>query len=49
VFDTNDFLIYNGGTGKLFYDANGSSAGADVEVAIIGAGLALTSAGFLVM
>jgi hypothetical protein len=33
----------------LFYDANGSAAGASVQVALLGTGLALTNADFVVI
>jgi Ca2+-binding RTX toxin-like protein len=47
--DTNDFLIYNSGTGALFYDADGSNAGAAVQIALLGTGLALSNTDFVVI
>jgi Ca2+-binding RTX toxin-like protein len=46
--DANDFLIYNSSTGALYYDADGSGAGAAVQFATLSAGLAMTNADFLV-
>ena len=47
--DANDFIIYNNVTGALLYDANGSGAGAAVQIATIGVGLAMTNAEFVVI
>ncbi|TAN64666.1 MAG: calcium-binding protein [Methylobacter sp.] len=44
--DANDFLIYNSNNGHLLYDVDGNGAGAAVDIAIVGAHLALTSADF---
>jgi Ca2+-binding RTX toxin-like protein len=44
ALDANDFIIYNSATGTLLYDANGSGAGAAVQIATIGSGLAMTHA-----
>ncbi len=47
--DSNDFLIYNRGTGALFYDADGNgSASAQVQFATLATGLALTASDFFV-
>lgn len=46
--DGDDHIIYNSATGALYYDANGSAAGGQVRFAILGVGLALTSADFVV-
>jgi Ca2+-binding RTX toxin-like protein len=47
--DANDFVIYNSTTGVLMYDANGNGAGAGVQIAQIGSGLALTNADIVVI
>jgi Ca2+-binding RTX toxin-like protein len=47
--DANDYLVYNSSTGALFYDANGSSAGAAVQIAMLGVNLSLTHADFVVI
>ena len=48
--DANDFILYNTTTGALYYDADGSgAASAAVQFAIVGAGLALTAADFVVV
>lgn len=44
--DTNDRIIYNHDTGVVFYDANGSGAGARVQFAVLDNHSALTSADF---
>ncbi len=49
ALDANDFVIYNSTTGKLLYDADGSGAGAAVQIAMIGAGLSLTNADVVVI
>ncbi|QRM31469.1 M10 family metallopeptidase [Microvirga sp. VF16] len=40
-------IVYNSATGELFYDADGSGAGAQIKFAEISKGLALTSSHFL--
>jgi Ca2+-binding RTX toxin-like protein len=44
---TNSTFIYNSTTGALFYDADGTGAGAALAVANLGAGLALTTSDFM--
>jgi Ca2+-binding RTX toxin-like protein len=44
-----DWIIYDSATGKLYYDADGTGATAQVQFASIGTGLALTNADFLVI
>ena len=46
AIDGNDFIIYNSATGELFYDADGSGAGAQVRFATVTAGTALTASEF---
>jgi len=47
--DANDRIIYQTGTGKLFYDSNGSAAGGATQFATISSGLSLTSTNFSVL
>ncbi len=47
--DSNDYLIYNSGTGALLYDADGNGAGAGTQIALLGTSLALTYADFVVI
>jgi len=49
--DTDDFVIYNTSTGALYYDAGGNTAGsaAALQIALLGANLALTNADFVVI
>ncbi|SDY83443.1 calcium-binding protein [Nitrosomonas sp. Nm33] len=47
--DANDFIVYNNTTGALLYDADGSGAGAAVQIATIGVGLAMTNADIVVI
>ena len=49
ALDANDFIIYNNVTGALLYDANGNGAGAAVQIATIGVGLAMTNADIVVI
>ncbi len=47
--DSNDYLIYNSNSGALSYDADGNGGSAVVIVAMLGVGLALTHADFVVI
>ena len=47
--DLNDYLVYNPATGALSYDADGSGAGAGVQIALLGVNLALTNADFVIV
>ncbi|EBW2250230.1 calcium-binding protein, partial [Salmonella enterica subsp. enterica serovar Enteritidis] len=47
--DASDRVIYDSGTGALFYDADGSGSGARQQIAWLASGLALTNAEFLVV
>jgi len=49
VVDADDHVLYNTVTGNLYYDADGSGATAAAQIAIIGSGLALTNADFVVI
>ncbi|MFZ2449291.1 MAG: calcium-binding protein [Methylovulum miyakonense] len=49
VVDDTDHILYNTSTGAVQYDADGSGAIAAVLVAIIGKGLAVTEADFMVI
>ena len=47
--DANDRIIYNSGTGALFYDNDGVGGNAQVQFATLSTGLALTNLDFLVV
>jgi len=47
--DNNDYVIYNATTGAVTYDADGSGAGAGVQIALLGMNLALTHADFVII
>ena len=47
--DADDRIIYDPNTGSLFFDADGSGAGAAVQFAILGQGMTLNSGDFLVI
>jgi VCBS repeat-containing protein len=49
--DANDYVVYNQGTGALFYDADGSGSGAATQIAVLGTAThpALTNADFIVI
>lgn len=47
--DRNDYLIYNKKTGILYYDANGSGAGGQVEIAKLSKNLKLTYKDFFII
>jgi Ca2+-binding RTX toxin-like protein len=47
--DASDRIIYNNLTGQLFYDADGSGAGAAVQFATLSPGLTLTASDFSVI
>jgi Ca2+-binding RTX toxin-like protein len=46
--DAADRIVYNSATGALFYDADGLGGAAQVQFAILGAGLAVTNADIFV-
>lgn len=43
ALDSNDFVLYDTGTGKLYYDADGSGAGAAVQIALLTGAPAITN------
>ena len=47
--DSNDYLVYETDTGKLFYDANGNAAGGSVQIASLQPNLELTSADYVLV
>ena len=47
--DADDRIIYDSSTGKLFYDADGNGAGAQVQFATLSTGLAVTEHDFFVI
>jgi Ca2+-binding RTX toxin-like protein len=47
--DANDFIVYETGTGKLFYDADGSGAGVAIQFAVLAGHPAITDADFVVI
>ncbi|AWI58578.1 hypothetical protein [Sinorhizobium fredii] len=47
--DASDRLLYDGDTGALFYDADGSGAGKAVQFAVLGNKAAITSADFFIV
>ncbi|WP_371766852.1 DUF4347 domain-containing protein [Massilia sp.] len=49
ALDADDYIQYDKATGALYYDADGSGAGAAVKFAIVGVNLALTSTDFMVI
>ena len=44
--DANDYVIYNSGTGALYYDADGSGGGVATQIAVLGVNLVLNQCGF---
>jgi Ca2+-binding RTX toxin-like protein len=47
--DADDRIIFDGASGRIYYDADGNGAGAQVLLATVTAGIALTDANFLVI
>lgn len=47
--DADDRIVYNSVTGALYYDADGTGSGAQVQVATLTAGLTLTNAHFMIV
>jgi Ca2+-binding RTX toxin-like protein len=47
--DANDFIIYNSGTGELFYDANGNGAGGQTLFARMTSGTVLDTGDFMMV
>ncbi len=46
--DAEDRILYNSGSGALLYDADGTGAGAAVQFATLGVGLAVTESDFII-
>ena len=42
-------MVYDAGTGALFYDADGNGAGGQIQIAALTTGLGLTSADFTIL
>lgn len=49
ALDADDRVIYNAASGALFYDADGSGGGAQVQFATATTGLAMTASNFVVI
>jgi len=49
ALDSNDRVVYNSTTGAVYYDADGTGAGAQVQFATVGTGLAMTNTSFVVV
>jgi Ca2+-binding RTX toxin-like protein len=49
ALDADDRILYNQGTGQLFYDADGNGAGAAVQFATLSPSLSLTASDFMVI
>ena len=47
--DSDDYLIYNSGTGQLYYDADGNGSGQQILIANLSANLQLDSGDFFVL
>jgi len=47
--DASDRIIYNSGTGAVFYDADGTGGGTQVQFATISTGLAMSAGNFVVI
>jgi serralysin len=47
--DSNDHIVYETDTGKLFYDADGNGAGAAIQFATLAGNPAITAADFVVI
>ena len=47
--DAADRIVYNSGTGALFYDSNGNAAGGSVQIVTLATGFALTNNDFLII
>jgi Ca2+-binding RTX toxin-like protein len=49
--DANDRIIYEQSSGKLYYDADGSGSGAQIQIAVLGASShpSLTATDFLIV
>jgi len=46
--DADDYLIYDSSSGALYYDANGNTGAAPVQIATLGSGLTLSHLDFLI-
>ena len=49
ALEADDFLIFDAGSGKLYYDADGSGAGEAQQIALLDGVTTLSEADFLIL